>query len=257
MIEYTESVNYNSLMRLFNQEVLVLCVKDFIHYPKMDVILQQAYSSIAGSYFYEHNKVSHIGNSSYDIDNYPDKFGQYYAAVEKNFLLMQSLFSPSPTPLDYFKKATNQAWSHGVEVASIHQKKMFAGIIRIIHQGSAIHAHQDRLKTSNPNAQGLDIIQGQFGMNYYMRVPKQGGALYLWDKILSEEEFNKQSEGDFCIPIHKLPPADVVLQPEEGMLSLINANRLHAISTSVTSDRVGLSCFLAYRGQDKPLSIWS
>lgn len=257
MIKYSDVLSLNDLMSLFNREILVYAVKNYHRYDNLEAICDYFLNQKTSSYEYEKNIVSHIGNSSYEIDNDPESSERYYNHVEENYRIMQQVFSPAMTPIDYIHQHFNQIWQPGFRIENFHHKKMFAGLVRVIHQGSAIHAHQDLVAWSNPKAVGIEDIKCQFGMNYFLKVPKEGGRLFLWNKHINQEEFYQRARGNFCIPISELPPPDISIKPEVGMLILLNSQHLHAIEASVDASRIASSCFIAYRGEDKPLTYWT
>lgn len=257
MIGFYKTLTLNGLRSLFNNEILILVVTHQKSYRQIDRICSVIKEKFSSSYEYAGNVVSHIGTSSYEIDHSKERLSSYYDNVKKNNLMMSEIFSPDQTPMSWLEDDINHIWDPGIKLESLHGKEMFAGIIRIIHQGSAIHAHQDLVGWSNPKAKNAQDIQGQFGVNYFLQVPKEGGRLLLWNMHLDKKEFHAQSEGDFCIPISKLPPPDFIVKPENGMLILLNSTKLHAIETSIDGDRIASSCFIAYRGEDQPLTYWT
>lgn len=257
MVEYLDKLTRESLLALFNNEILVLAVYNYINYDNLLDVCQKVQGQSSSSYAYEDNVVSHIGTSSYEIDNDSTRLDNYYKSVEENNLKMKNLFSPALPPVDFFQQDLARIWFPGMKLENLHGEKMFAGIIRTIYRGSAIHAHQDLVSWSNPHAKGTADIIGQFGMNYFLQAPDQGGELLIWNKHLSREEFYEKSKGDFCIHVSQLPPPDLKVKPKVGMLTLLNAHNLHAVEPSLDNDRIAASCFVAYRGENKPLSYWT
>jgi hypothetical protein len=257
MIKYDDYLSLAGLQSLFNHEVLAYVVKNYYHYENISHLCNAFSSNLSSSYEYDENKVSHIGKSSYEIDNREEDMEAYYSQVDKHYQMMQQLFYPDQTPIEKVNEDLSHIWSPGINLEQLHDKKMFAGVIRVIHKGSAIHAHQDLVSWSNPKAKTIHDIQGQFGMNYFMQVPQNGGKLLMWNISYDKPTFDKKAEGLFCIPIHHLPPPDIMIKPEAGMLVFLNTHYLHAIEKSIDSDRIASSCFIAYRGKSKALTYWT
>lgn len=257
LVGYSDKIEPEALQALFNEEILVLCVNNFINYPNENDIYARIYQSQKGSYEYQSNVVSHIGQSSYEIDDDTERYQTYYQNVVKNAKNLMQIFSPNKTPVEFFLEKIEQIWPAGIQIDKIHSQEMFAGIIRIIHQGSTIHAHQDLIEWSNKKAVNKCDMVRQFGVNYFIRVPEVGGELCMWNKELSYEEFHQASEGIFCIPINKMPTPDIVVKPAKCMLTFLNSKKLHAIQASQSCDRIALSFFLGYKGNANALSIWS
>lgn len=254
----TDELNLDLIKKLINRDILVACIHNYKHYPNLDIInniLEDTKED--SSYTFQNNVVSHIGLSSYEIDMDKERFKKYYNGVSENDALIDSLFSPEINPVKQFIKDLNKIWPQGACLDRFHKKDMFAGIIRTIHKGSMIHAHQDLVSWSNPNADNIDSVTHQFGLNYFLKVPNEGGHLLVWDKSLEKTEFDRQAKGGFCIPIEELPPPDIKVKPRVGMLTLLNTHCLHAIERNYDADRIAMSCFLSYRTDDEPLKLWS
>jgi hypothetical protein len=115
----------------------------------------------------------------------------------------------------------------------------------------------DNVVWSNPKSLVGTQILGQLGMNFFLQVPKKVGDLFVWDYEPSYDEFHTLSEGNFYIPIDKLPPPTVRVKPEKNMLVILNARKLHAIEPTIDRDRIAVSCFLGFYTNTKPLTFWS
>lgn len=260
-LEATLSINSfldkDTLMSLFSGDILFLSVESFKHYPDFDSIIKRVAGYEMSSYSYDGSTVSHLGVSSYEIDENPSQLEKYYDTAEENIQRLREVFWPELDPILLFKNMLVSIWEPGVNYIDLHGKKTFAGIIRSIHKGSRIHAHQDLLAWSNPFAKNAHDLQGQFGMNFFIQVPKRGGHLMMWKESLGKEEFYEASKGDFCIHLDNMRKPDIYFQPKQGMLTLLNSRYLHAIEAPEDQDRIAVSCFLGYLGKDKPLLIWS
>lgn len=257
MIEYTNKLDFETLNALFNKEILVLVVENYKLYKNISKIRDSINEQHLSSYEFENNIVNHLGTSSYEIDERIESAELYYNNVHNNYQIMDKIFFPYKTPIQYFQDDVATIWKPGLKLANFHGKKMFAGLIRIIHKGSAIHAHQDLVSWSNQKAKDIEDIKWQFGVNLFLQVPEEGGHLLLWNQHLNFNDFYKKSMGDFCIPIDNLPNPDIKIKPKEGMLVLLNSHYLHAIEKSIDKNRIASSFFLAYRAHDKPLTYWT
>jgi hypothetical protein len=257
LVSLNKALTKSALLSLFSGKTLAITVDSFKSYQNFNEINQEILQCKTSSYTYDGSVVSHVGVSSYGIDDDPKQFEKYYQNVDTSIAQLQSIFKPSLDPIKIFKAALESIWDHGVAYINLHDKKTFSGIIRIIHGGSMIHAHQDFLSWSNPGAKNTDLIIAQCGMNYFTQVPNEGGCLIMWKKSLSREEFFKASKGDFCIHLDNMPNPDISIKPKQGMLALINANYLHAIQMPIDKDRIAVSCFVGYQGDKQPLLLWS
>ena len=69
-----------------------------------------------------------------------------------------------------------------------------------------------------------------------------------------------QSRTEFragTIQIKDLPSPDAIVAPEEGDLIIFCSRKLHGITKSNEGERISVSSFMAYCGEDNPLYLWS
>lgn len=135
---------------------------------------------------------------------------------------------------------------------------MFVGLLRVLDEGAPIHPHQDVLRRDAKTAINAYSLKTQLAANIYLNMPQEGGELQLWEHGCSDEEYkNLLTPGEYYVERSKLVAPFLTIKPEVGELVLFNPTRYHAVTPGKGTKRVSVSCFVCYRGEYCPLTLWS
>ncbi len=135
---------------------------------------------------------------------------------------------------------------------------MFVGLLRVLDEGAPIHPHQDVLRRDAKTAINAYSLKTQLAANIYLNMPQEGGELQLWEHGCSDEEYkNLLTPGEYYVERSKLVAPFLTIKPEVGELVLFNPTRYHAVTPGKGTKRVSVSCFVGYRGEYCPLTLWS
>lgn len=118
-------------------------------------------------------------------------------------------------------------------------------------------AHHDIFAKDAPDSFQARSLQAQMAANVYLSMPREGGALQIWDQELSPEAFDELRGGSYGIDPALLGEPSLAIRPNAGDLILFNSRRMHAVTPGTEDTRLSLSCFVGYRGPATPLSFWS
>ena len=92
----------------------------------------------------------------------------------------------------------------------------------------------------------------------YLRTPRGGGELEIWDLIPDEAQVAELYTGDYdFLDTAKLPPSAALIRPGVGELILMLSNRIHAVRPSSGGPRVSMSCFVGSMGEAERLVVWN
>ena len=202
-------------------------------------------------------QVGRIGMSYFETAKDPEIVDHYFATANENINLLRTACAPHPCPMDTFRCIVDEVWEAGCTLQTLYGKKMFVGLSRCMKPGVPLKAHHDMFGRHAPDTPEAASLLSQFGVNVYVNVPEVGGELAMWNNEISDDEFLEQRADDYAIPLEKLGPHDFAVKPENGDLILFNARKLHAVLAGEGSDRLTISAFLGYRGDDEPVTVWS
>ncbi|MDP1605036.1 MAG: 2OG-Fe(II) oxygenase [Rhodocyclaceae bacterium] len=118
-------------------------------------------------------------------------------------------------------------------------------------------AHHDIFEQDAPGAPEAISVQAQFAANVYVQIPENGGELLMWNMNMAPQVFDQLRGNDYGLRVETLPEPDIVVKPGTGDLLIFDSRKMHAVAPPVEKSRLALSCFVAYRGDDKPLTFWS
>lgn len=254
-IHTATSLSKSAILGLAKGDFLALRISNFIS-PQickdMSVnLLQQGtaeYKNAKGVY-----KVNGIGTAFFETTENDDLKSYYYKTAKQSMEDTRHLFHPNTSPLDALLTCCNQVWDPGAELLNLGDGAMFSGLPRVVT--NEILPHEDKLERDLGYAPNDYITQ--MAANVYLQVPSKGGALLLWETSLSDSKYDEMRGESYGIAHDRLPPASCTLMPSHGDLILFNPRYLHAVEKTCGEPRIGISTFIMYCGEDKPLKFWS
>lgn len=259
-VEYANKITQNNLRNLLDEKILALSVKKYF-LPKLcsDVsskILDEQYEY----YTYAERVVGRIGISFSEIKDNKKLFEKYYGTSQETIEAIRDIFNPYLSPVDKLRLELDEKWIPGAQIAQFHpNKKMFVGLCRLIEPQKEVLPHQDVIQwDSDSKIYNLSSrILKQLAVNIYLKVPEEGGELELWD--YGYKDFNKyikEAEGTYGIKKSKLLPPVLTLKPEVGEIIIFNPQKFHCIKPG-NEQRLTMSCFIGYSGDNEKLSFWN
>jgi len=103
-------------------------------------------------------------------------------------------------------------------------------------------------------------VKCQLGVNLYLEMPEMGGELEGWHRQLNAEEYDRlrNPEPDLAYGVRRdaIGNPDWEIRPGLGDVIIFKNTELHAIRQGEGS-RTTWGFFLGYRGDEKPLLVWS
>lgn len=250
------SLNPASLLKLIDQEALVLRIPGFITDAACRII-SKGLKSAGYSDYLNAPSVGRIGMSYFETGRKQEIVDHYFATALENINLLRHACCPCPCPIDTMRCMLDEIWPAGCGLQTLYDRKMFAGLSRCMQPGVPLLAHHDMFGRHAPGTPEAASLISQFGINVYVDVPETGGELAMWTKEMSDEAFLERRGTHYGIPLELLPEPDFKVKPVNGDLILFNARKIHAVMPGFGCDRITLSAFLGYRGRRERLTVWS
>lgn len=201
--------------------------------------------------------VGRIGMSFFETGENPDIVRHYFDTAILNIEKLRTACAPYQCPMDIFRCVIDEIWPAGGNLQTLSGQKMFAGLSRNMRPTTPLLAHHDIFSRLAPHAVESNSLLTQLAVNVYIDVPEIGGELIMWRDEISDKEFLKRRGSKYGMDLDLLGEPDITIKPKVGELILFNARKLHAVKAGEGSDRLTVSCFLGYRGEGHPLTIWS
>tara|TARA_R110002096_G_scaffold381724_2_gene575596 strand:- start:141 stop:1208 length:1068 start_codon:yes stop_codon:yes gene_type:complete len=205
--------------------------------------------------------VGRIGMSLYETQFSEAAKQVYWARAQQDREAVRQLFGANGCPIDTIRAMCEELPSFaGAELLTIENQKAFIGLVRILTGGGDILPHIDGPGWDVPDALACHLIDNNVAGNFYLRMPKEGGAITVYDHRFGKLEMdaNRRPEPhEYAIADEALPGRKVTYRPETGDLVFFSASMPHAVS-AVSDDaaRVTLSFFVGI-GQDRILRLFS
>lgn len=199
-----------------------------------------------------------IGMTLFETQNQPELLETYYREARSTMLSIRRICSPMLTPMDRFRLELEELWPAGAHIERMHGRKMLVGIARMFEDAHALEPHQDVIRRDLPDSPDAHQILTQITANVYLRLPKAGGEVELWEVQPDDVQAQDLYTGthDFYDRA-KLPPPTAVIAATQGELLLWLTDRVHAVRACTGGPRVSASCFVGFRGHGEALTLWS
>ncbi len=201
-----------------------------------------------------------IGPAIFDYAESTEKVADYYRQVPKTKEVLNNIFN-GWNPLDRVRNEVNICWKQGCVGEELHDQEMYYGLVRVFENGSFALPHQDMTHWDMPNCENAQTIKKQFAVNVHLQTPEIGGQIIVYNKsIRDQSEYNaRKIQGTYGLRIDDIPLLEqVCIKPSAGDLIISNSQMIHAVlENQGTFPRYTTSCFINYRGDDKPLRMFS
>jgi len=203
--------------------------------------------------------------------NWPD-FHRYFAQREE-FIQKQREICGGDWPVDCLQEQINQAWPAGAHLREWLGQKMRPAIMRVMHP--------EPTGKSKAPAHGLGFIHvddsiklepshGIFSANIYLKLPEQGGTLFIWGVNLGQAKTPRDKlritllramaahvfDPEWQMRFRKLLPDPYAIIPKIGDLIMIHSGRPHSVEPIYAGLRVTNQLFCQAEGTG-PLTIYS
>ncbi|WP_119154624.1 2OG-Fe(II) oxygenase [Caldimonas tepidiphila] len=209
------------------------------------------------SHYINAPSIGRIGNAFYEAENRPERLERYFAEAIANIERIRRACLPYPCPIDLVRCKLDETWPAGALLASLHGRKMFVGLSRVVEPGVYFLPHHDYLEKDAPGSFEARSLRAQLACNVYLDMPGRGGEIELWMEEIPPADFDRLRGDSYGIAPDTLGAPDLVIEPAPGDLILFNSRKIHAVRAGSDRPRVSLSCFVGYRGPHMPLSCWS
>ncbi|MDP2090367.1 MAG: 2OG-Fe(II) oxygenase [Candidatus Gracilibacteria bacterium] len=245
------------LSLLMNDEIQVLRIINFFSDNSCQELLKKLENCNLLGRYKNAPLIKRIGRAFYETINNPKEQSDYFESATLWIKEIRKNCSPLITPIDLLRLVLDEAWIHGVNLATINDKKMFVGLVRKFSTGSYAEAHQDHLEWDTNNSD-YDL-KNQIACNVFLKLPKYGGEIIIYDQSLSKKDYEKNRiDGSYGINLDSsIKKTAIQLRPRIGELILFSSHKTHALSTVDDGEHVAWSSFVGFSGNDKPLIIWS
>lgn len=244
------------IRKLARNEIRIIQVQSFIS-KETSAIIANGSVELGFKPYINVDNVRRIGMAYYETEHEEKLIEQYFASARVYQEQLRAACAPVGSPLDTARCLLDEVWPAGAHLQSMFGKKMFVGLSRMVEPNTTFLAHHDIFADDAPGMQESESVISQFGANVYVQMPEKGGQLLMWHRNLSIAEFDEKRNGEYGINIKNLPPPDVVLKPGAGDLLIFDAHKIHAVASPQDNARLALSFFVAYRGDNEPLTYWS
>ncbi len=257
-----DRLDHSDLQKLVDKEVLAIRIHPFIDTADQEAYLQNlADSNLFQRYSCAQDVGVHrIGMTLFETQNDPQMLEAYFRSGEQTYQILDRLFAPYTNPLKKLQQAFSESWANGGQLAYLNGKAMNPGILRKFDRGNfdGLPPHQDTIFKDQGSFEESKCIRAQLAANLYLQIPERGGELEIWNLSFSKEEEKQYYVGKYdFLDRSKIPPPSLRLKPKAGELILFRSDNVHSVRGSIDCERIAISCFFGYYGQNQPMRYWA
>lgn len=196
--------------------------------------------------------IGHIGKSAFEGADH-----EYYAQATTNIQAVRAAFAPLQNPMDRFRCELGEICPGGAQLANLGRGPMFVGLVRTFADGAEALPHNDIVQRDVAGAEGVPV-GFQFAANIHLSAADQGGELELWDRPITNEEYEAlRLPNSYGLDRRALGAPDLSLKPVAGDLILFDSKLPHAVRPARGGIRAAISCFMVGVGADQMIHLYS
>jgi hypothetical protein len=259
IVELSGAITADSIAAVMHKELPVLRVKNFFNEDSCSAIADRLINSSLYGKYANAPLIGRVGRAFFETTVSHQALMDYFSESKDWFRMLRDACEPNLTPIDKLRLQLDEHWAHGAQLGRIAGRTMYAGLIRVFDEGAYAEPHQDHLDWDAAQHEIYEDVfyTAQIAANVYLHMPDEGGELAIWHKSLARTEYDaRRISGSYGVDTSGFGDP-VVLQPEKGELILFNARHIHCVNAPKKGNRVTASCFVGYRHDGQPLSIWS
>ena len=268
LVKISQSLVVIDLLDLLEGKILALRIPSYYHHEQAAQISEELIEQDTLERYHRAPDVGvqRTGITFFETNGNEEMLERYYQqapACNRNIRYTCSTFISHS---DKLRLELGDIWLAGACIENIHNRTMLAGIGRVFEDNFELPPHQDILARDvfdapiYPSYPFSNLVT-QLSANIYLRTPKFGGELEIWNvkpqTTKQPEIHEKEYKYEGIIDRRTLPTATAVIKPKIGELILFDSTKVHAVRASHGGPRVSMSMFIGYRNQNEPLTYWS
>ena len=197
-----------------------------------------------------------------------------YFSKREDFVRGQRLMSGGTWPVDRLRLELDEHWPFGTHLGQYLGQKLRPAIMRIMHEKNDFNLSVPKYGIIHTDdSPKLKSSWGTFSANIYLKIPEEGGELYIWSVNLKQVKgilgylstqilamimiHGDLFDAEWQQKIFELLPKPNIIKPEVGDLVILHSGRPHSVSPVKKGIRITNQSFIHARGMSSPLTVWS
>jgi hypothetical protein len=149
----------------------------------------------------------------------------------------------------------SRVWAGGSYVPKKDGRTFLPEIVRRWRTGGGAHPHIDQSRTALLSPLGL---RGRIGLNVYLQMPSEGGAVEFWKRSFTDEEYLRLKRTDYGLDRSLLGEPDLRLRPKKGQAVIFRAWEPHAVEPlRGEGDRITNAAFFGIADLSTPAAVFA
>ena len=167
-----------------------------------------------------------LGTSIGEAHESPEAEARYFELAPSTIELYRQVVFPGGSPIGKVVEQLSRVWAGGSYVPAKNGRTFLPEIVRRWRTGGGAHPHIDQCHTALLSPLGL---RGRIGLNVYLQMPSEGGAVEFWERSFTDEEYVRLKRQDYGLDRSLLGAPDLRLRPDKGQAVIFRAWEPHAV----------------------------
>lgn len=249
----TDALTQESLTALRQGEICAILFNDLALPEECARAALAVRTLTAQSSYRWSSDLSIVGVSIGEAHESDEALERYLAEGAHTSRVVRDVVFGGVSPIDRVTLQMLQLWPSGIRVPSLGGRTFLQQVLRRWKQGGGASAHLD---LSNTPVLAPFGITKRLGINCYLEMPSEGGAVEFWSRAFAEEEYLalRQAPPNYGLAREVVGEPDLRIRPRAGQAILFDASRPHAVEpVAGHGERITDASFYGYAGDDAPL----
>lgn len=251
------SKNFNLL---YQNKIPCVLIRNFLSEDKCDTIIKAAKEQGLDYYEGTYPRVGRIGATQYE-HSFKSKFPYFLQAFietqKRNNIVKSCGFDPLGLIFELFKNQEMQ-----IKIMTEREYcDYYVGLFRFFDPGAFAYIHFDYAPYDG-KGWAIEKINQQISFNLYLKLPKTGGELVVYNKQWEKEKYNKyrlhESIASYGYSEEMVKDVEYMeYAPRKGDLLFFNSRNFHEVRKG-DDFRLSMSSFIGRKDDDeKELYMWN
>jgi hypothetical protein len=241
-----------NLGKLINREIMAIVLNDISTPEEDEKASEQIRFITATSNYRWKTDLTIVGVSIGEAHESKEAEARYLTESDATTRLLRESIFPHGSPVSRVVERVGKCWPAGVHVPEMRGHRFLPEVVRRWTRGGAAHPHVDQSRT--PLLEPL-AIRLRIGINHYLSMPTEGGAIEFWDRQFTDEEYMGLKRRDYGVDRSLLGDPDFKTRPLRGQTVIFRAWEPHAVEpVAGEGDRITNAAFLGFKDFDTPLA---
>jgi hypothetical protein len=249
------SITIETLDALIGRRITAIVIDNVLSEQECDAIAARVRPMTEISTYRWATDLTVLGTSVGEAHESPEAEARYFEQAPSTIELYKRTVFPNGSPIQMLVEQLSLAWPGGSYVPTKNGRTFLPEIVRRWRMGGGAHPHLDQSHTPLLSPLG---IRGRIGLNVYIQMPSEGGAVEFWERSFTDEEYLRLKRKDYGLDRSLLGAPNLQLRPNKGQAVVFRAWDAHAVEPlRGEGDRITNAAFFGISDMAAPAAVFA